>query len=237
MLNDFKIQMFTVELRYSPAFLIWDKSGELWTNVRKHFPALEPQGIQPQQVVFNAENRWHMEVNWDKARLTDFTPPAEFDEKLEKVEGFFSSIIDSLEITSFSRIGIRVDYAKAFSTRSEVFDYIRKVTLKKDLPPKIFDVTPTVIKSVYHLSIEDEDLGCTFILEPVSRTIDAPISPEYQALKPQKVEENFVRLTLDHYTTRNVLTDQFRLKDFVNRVRRVTHRDTDKMFAFIKAGS
>lgn len=74
-----------MELRYSNAFILWDRAGAMWTELKSGFRDFDAQNVGPNQVVFHGDGRYSLNVSLDRAAITDHKPGSDVSRELNEV--------------------------------------------------------------------------------------------------------------------------------------------------------
>jgi hypothetical protein len=124
-LNDFTPISAVFELRYAPQFLIWDRSGALWTRIAGTFPAIAVKEAEPNKVLVRLEENVDAAVGAERTIFTVRKPNSGFD-RLKAVAGaVVPAMIDLFEIDQFTRFGLRLVFGKRFPDRYAAADYLK----------------------------------------------------------------------------------------------------------------
>jgi hypothetical protein len=129
--SDFQIDTATIELRYDPALLLWDKSGAIWTEVLSYFPELRLQTAAPLQQVFESrQTRAVVELEAFRviSRGVDAEPLV-----VNVAQRMLQVCTDRLGISVFTRIGYREIRGRKFAESEEA------VSTVSSLMPTAFD--------------------------------------------------------------------------------------------------
>jgi len=118
-LSDFKIAQASFEVRYENAYILWDRAGQIWKRFSSIWPKLKPEKIEPSIAAFTLEPNFRLSVNLDKTFIADANPSSSLDNFIDMAHEFVTSAIQSLEITSLNRVGLRLIYEKTFPDKFE----------------------------------------------------------------------------------------------------------------------
>jgi hypothetical protein len=234
LLERFKLSQLTLEFRFPDSFLIWDFSGRLWTDMKAIFPALVMTDANPNRVMFQAADRWNLEVSINVARLTDTKPTSTYDKETETIEKFVEIFVRHLKVATISRLGILLVYNWVMRSEAELNEQAGNIFFRGKKLDKHFGVEPSKkCLPTVHLNVEDEDLGYWFKIQPEVRTAELKTPPGESLLKNQTSNEYRVNLSIDHYTVKSIDMEQLRIADILKRIRHVTNRDGDKLLSEI----
>lgn len=117
-LSEFTLDSVTFEFRYTNAFVLWDRSGKLWTEATRKWPDLEMVTAQPNRTVFKIGDRIEMTAELGSARITSYLgefPPSQFPIISKE---FLELASTCLGLNVFSRVGLRFAFSRAFADRA-----------------------------------------------------------------------------------------------------------------------
>ena len=124
-ISDFKLQRLVVEIRYEPAFLLWDKAGSVGVELRNRFPATKVRIVQPNQQQFSLDKKFAAGVQFDRTFLQGVYPAHNLEDIRTTSEAFFPIVIGALKISDLSRIGLLGVYEKRFESRELASEFVK----------------------------------------------------------------------------------------------------------------
>ena len=101
-LVDFKIKSLTFEVRYAPAYLLWDRSGALWSNLEQIWPDLQTVETGPNLTSFRVGENFQLQVELKKSHITAFN--TKINDIFDPFETFLLIVRKTLEISTYSRL-------------------------------------------------------------------------------------------------------------------------------------
>jgi hypothetical protein len=104
-LADLTLFQSVVEVRYASAYLLWDRSGELWSKLRLRLQGLRMISAEPNQTVFRVADAFEFGVKLESASLNAFRPNRTLTQFCEHAGEFFPLASEMLEVAEFSRVG------------------------------------------------------------------------------------------------------------------------------------
>lgn len=234
MLDDFKINNIAVELRFQRCLLLWDRAGMLWTEISTKIPDLElEEPVRPNQQAFKSGDRYQFQLQLDRCIGIDKDPKRTFDSDSSTFKQFVETTLRILNVTTLTRIGTRIQYSLDFASDREAGAYIAKLNLATVPSTQFFDVKPENIRPHIHLQVDDGKLGYWFRMTPQRRATKVPFS-SFKDVEEVSVEKDYVLLDLDLYTVASTDTSAFDLVAWLERCRRVIHRDVDRFISGVK---
>src|SRR5216683_4641879 len=117
-IDDFKPFSVTCELRYKNAYLIYDRTGQVLEELRESFTDINVSIAGPQQTAFVAEEgTFTLEIG--ACRFTSGRLDKNGETFAKHCKAFFDAVTDQLQISVFTRIGLRLILRKEFKTEDE----------------------------------------------------------------------------------------------------------------------
>lgn len=195
--SDYQIETITIEARYDPAFVLWDKAGEIWAEVQSQFPELRAQNVAPSQVVFESlDTRAAIELDAFRAICRGANAEklaAEVSQKLLQV------CSDRLKLAVFKRIGLREIRKRSFE------DIDKAISAAMPLVPAAFAKSSFVgskLKAInFGVRQEGESSGLTASIRAEVRETKLTIPWEAgDRFKSDTPKEYLVLLDSDYFT-------------------------------------
>lgn len=228
--SDFELDNVSIELRYDPAYMLWDRAGKTWTDISRVFERLTVHHApQPNQTSFEADDRYQLHLNIDRAYVIDYQSPKNIDEDSDKKEKFFSLVTDNLNIGSYSRIGTRLAYHLNFENLDEANSVLLDSNLVRTPKEKLLGVEAVGVKPHYQLLVEDDDLGYSVRMSAQNKIMRFDLPLDAKNIENKEHQVSYLLLDVDLFTRKPVEVSSFNLKGWLEKVRRSTHRDLDKI--------
>lgn len=219
----FRRQHLTFEIRYPNAYLLWDRSGAIWNAAERIFRSIDAQKASPNNTTFHADNRYNLSVQIDKAYIIDNRAQSITDQ----ISEFICLVIDTLDIKSIERIGVRIQYAVDCKGKQEAASILAGFGLAPVPTNKVFDVEPMIVLPGYKVEGTDDQLGYLFQLYHRHRKIEIGAGPEVADLDIQGVnrETDQVLADIDLFTLIPTSSSAFRASDWLQKCIRLADRD------------
>jgi hypothetical protein len=208
MLHEFSLDSIAFEARYDSAFLLWDHAGELWSNAREIWPELEPVEIQPNTTVFRNGREFELSARLDRLNITDFRPSRGAARVGTLASSFLSLAARHLELTSFSRLGLRAIYSRQQKDKAEATDWIFQTGRVNAVPELVFGILGKPQEAELVLRWEDDEIGARFQLLSQEVTIEMRPPPDIKDFEPETRKKAGLKLDIDYYTTAAVHLNQ-----------------------------
>jgi hypothetical protein len=232
-LDDFRLDQAIFQARFAPSFWIWDRASAIWYDLVKKHPLLKVTHAQPVKLLFNLEKAYDFGVEPESFSLAGQSPKKAMEEYIEILSGFTDIVVRRLEVTAFTRIGMRFVYFKKFATQQEASQQLLNTGLIKLPEGERFGVAPVTRHPEYAIRVEGASNAYTARIRTESRVAD--IEPTGIAItmgmKPIHMEEHGITYDLDYYVHATTLVGQFRALDWVRQATRVVILNSDDFLA------
>jgi uncharacterized protein (TIGR04255 family) len=227
-IDDFIPFSVTSEVRYKNAYLIFDRTGQILDDLKQHFTGLEISSAAPQQTGFTAEEgTFNLEVGVCRFTSSNVDGSGELFAKQCKL--FFATVFQHLDITVFTRIGLRYIARKEFKTDDEAKAALASLMLANLRPAKRFNSSDSPIEIFFRW--EDKEIGTLFRLRAETTNVKVIVPPELRAAVPT-VDKKIVGITLDidYYTVAPVEKEQWEPEEWVRQKLRIVKKEAEGIF-------
>lgn len=226
-IEDFQLRQVTCEIRYPEAFVIYDRTGEIFQQLSKKFRNLRSLSPSPNQTQAVADEGTVV-VELATARLTKDDPEAALTTFATDCRTLFSLVTTRLNVNVFTRIGLRLIYHKLFDAAADAAAAIGSFRLTKATNEPRFGASPNI--SEFMARWQGKELGATMrlFLEDGSITAHFPIE---LGMSERSVHKEFhhLGLDIDYYTVGTVEGDQWDAATWIPQSARIIKRETDKV--------
>jgi hypothetical protein len=227
--SDFKLRQATCEVKFPEAFLVFDRTGEIYRQLARKFTNLHSDAASPAQTQMTAEEG-SIGIEIRALRLTDNSP----DSKLEKFAQNMKAVMDvgakQLDLTVYTRIGLRQILTKKYNTLQDAETALNDVHLFKLGQEKRFGAGPNI--SEFQIRWEDKAIGATFRMKAESATLDAKLHPDLE-VEPRDIhkELHHLVLDLDYYTVAVVEREQWDAGTWITQSARIVRKEADRILS------
>ena len=222
--SDFKLARFTFEIRYEPAYLLWDNAGHIWNDANKTWPELKLQSSEPNKTFFKLGSNILLSVELEKAFIIFHHQKVKT--AFPILENFLSLLRNHLNIESYSRIGFRPLYNKSFDTKKEAAEAFLKFNRLRVPESKIFNIDGELTQPIFQFTLENEDIGIRFCIKTTSNKINMDVPPELSGImEPKNIEQDHIEIDIDYYTITSTKPGQFNVSEWVTQIDHVIRRD------------
>lgn len=229
-ISDFKLRQVICELRYPDAFLVFDRTGEIYHQLGKKFTNLHSDAASPVQTQMTADEGIAV-VELNALRFSRNDP----DSKLEKFSAnskiLFDLAVDKLDLSVFTRIGLRQIFAKSYETASEPKAAVNALKVFGIGSEKRFGIDHPNVTEIL-IRWEDKQLGTILRLTAQSGRIDAQLPPDL-GVAESSVHKDFHNLILDvdYYTLAAVERGQWDAATWIAQSARIVHKEVDRVLS------
>jgi len=232
-LSDFKLTQAVLEIRYANAYIIWDRSGKIWTEFSSLWPNLHMLTAQPNEVLFRLENKYELSVQIDKAHIIELEPTSNLDDFMERADKFIKLVIQNLEIINFNRVGFRLVYVKGFPDSLQAANSLISTKMISVPHGKQFNIEGRISFPKYSIVWESDSAAARIALEVVDKKIDFDPPPNVEGLKSAHFETHELVYDLDYYIPAKLLPGQLNVKEWLSQTYHLIKRDSKSFLGAI----
>ena len=231
-LDDLKPMSATFELRYAPQFMVWDRSGLIWSTIAAQYPKITKRKAEPNAVAVNLAPHLHAVVEIDKAIITLALPPADLAPLKEAAAVLVSMLRHHLPIEKYTRLGLRIIYHKTFPTQRAAEEYLQQCVALPSPSGKVMNVDGRMLEPAYSFRWEGEAIGFHLRLSAAHARIGMELPVEFLHLMPNDSDLGVNRaiVDIDYYSHAQVSVDQVRSDDLIDSWLKLIKRDMSKVF-------
>lgn len=222
-MQDLHINQLTLQLNYPPAYLLWDRAGELTRKVSVLWPGWRLEKAEAGSVMGLANNaRVQMGLDMSYVIVTGSKGFAA-GEQIAKTVQLWTSI---LELDTIEKIGTRAIFEKKYPDRESAHKAYRAMNLVKWPSRKVFDcaVDSPLNGGAAHLQFEDDQAMTIVRVAPQQVTMEIPAQEEFPDLEGKKVI-NRVVVDVDRQTKKSIDATRFSALDWLKGYQHLLNRD------------
>ena len=212
--HELHLEKIIYEIRFESAYLFWDKSGEIMSNLTLKFPHFRLKNAQ----LSNVESLWAEEgigVNFNNVKADVYQEfPESLDNFMLVTDALTSAIGDVLRIPSFTRVGVRFIWVYPAASKEDAVDLISKSTLICVDADKAKPFGSRIVERNLHLRFEDEDRGCSVRVLNATRKAEVEL-PRFFAVDTSRYPKTVVSVDVDCYTKLAVPRPNLKPSDFI----------------------
>lgn len=231
-LDDLNPVSATFEVRYAPQFLVWDRSGTIWSKMAAKYPQIANKQVEPNSVAVKLAPCLDAVIQIDKAIITSSLPPTDLTPLKDAAMVLMPMLLDHLPIEKYTRIGMRTIYHKPFPTQLAAVEYLQQCVSLPSPNGKVMNVDGRVLEQAYSFRWQGEATGFHLRLSAVESRIGMELPAEFLHLKPADSNLTLYRtiVDIDYYSHAQVSVDQVRPDDLIDSWLKLIRRDLSKVF-------
>ncbi|MFN0169512.1 MAG: hypothetical protein ACKV22_24080 [Bryobacteraceae bacterium] len=230
-LADLTLFQAVVEVRYSHAYLLWDRSGQLWSDLTFRFAGLRMLEAQPNNIVFRLGQEFELSTRLDVASIIAFRPNRNLKQFTDHADYFLRKVSELLEINEYSRIGCRLIFAKDFPTVQEASRELLASGVVVWPKGRLFNRSSDPIQPEWAMRWEEGGAGVHVRLRVEERKYDFEPPLVWEGAPPGKKEVTSLTFDVDWYTRAPVLITQLSYVDWIKQCIHAIHRDSDAILS------
>lgn len=224
-ISEFVLQKALLEIRYDPAYPIWDRAGSLWHTAAKKWPGLQNTKAEPNSTAFKWKNRYELAALLERAYVSSIYPQEFLDEFYEVIDGFVGFVVDTLEIEKFNRIGFRIGFIKKYESREEAIASFTDLSLLSVPEGKQFGIDGPIVSPSYQIGWEGDELGVTVRVNVVTEKVDFDVPPGVRDIKSIHYEDYALIYDVDYHTLAPTSVGQLKPLGWAKSIMQVVRRD------------
>ena len=228
--SDFKLRQVICELRYPDAFLVFDRTGDIYHHLGKKFTNLHSDSASPVQTQMTADEGIAV-VELNALRFSRNDPDSKLEQFSMNSKILFELAVEKLDLSVFTRIGLRQIFTKSYGTAAEPKSAVNALKLLSIGTEKRFGIEhPNV--SEFLIRWEDKQLGTILRLTAQSGRIDAQFPLDLgMAESSVHKEVHHLILDVDYYTLAPVERGQWDAATWITQSARIVQRDADRILS------
>jgi hypothetical protein len=219
-LEDLSVESVVFELRYKPAYLLWDSVGGIWSKVVELNPSLESTTAQPNTQVFSNQDL-QMTLELGQLKVATRGPKA-LELLIEKSKEFYDITTRILDVSTFTRAGFRIIRSKSFNDRAAIIKYADPQT---PIPAPGTDKPAEMVGFQNTVRYEAETFGILATLRNEDREINVnmpwevlPYTTSISKKMPMLIAD------ADYYTIGLIEKDLFDVGAWINQANKAIRR-------------
>jgi hypothetical protein len=224
-LNTFTLQKSVLEIRYDPAFPLWDRAGMLASRLRKTFAQLKNKEARPNQQVYVLNDKSTLQIEFEKSIVISNFPPNNLDDFKSTAEKAFASVIETLELAALSRVGFRVFFEKSFDSKKAASEFVIDQMTVFKRAGKYFNIEGKVLNPHFGLRWEDEAIGCLVTLQTIETKLEIEVPPGFGEVQSIDKQKNIAQLDIDYYAHATMPVSKFSVPALVENWMKLIRRD------------
>lgn len=227
-LEDFQLSHLVCEVRFDGAYLLFDRTGGIWHSLKQQYPTLTLVSASPNSSTFRFDT-YTLVVELELARIFVNKPPVDLSAFQEHCDFFFNLVIESLDIRTFTRIGLRPIYSMSLTDPDLAQKHIRGLHVDTANAAR-FGIKDPPVEVL--MRWESDTVGCfiRFVAQPGrSVTLTPTMLRESPDGRPDSGAA--VLIDIDYYTLAVVDRAQWRASEWIEQSMHLTKREVRKILS------
>ena len=225
-IDDFKLKRAVCELRYDKSYLIYDRTGQVFHELKAVVPDLDVTIAQPSNSTAVSENGVFA-LETGQCRVTADNPASNLEEFASICKMYFDTVSRLLEVRVFLRIGLRSIFRcdfKEFDKAREMLASLKLLNLEEG--PRFGVDLPA---SEVSFRWQNDEIGTNFRLVAENATIDILLPPEIDDRRSVHKKVVGLALDVDTYTVLPVERSQWDPTVWIPQSIRRARKEADKI--------
>jgi hypothetical protein len=212
--------------------MVWDHSGTIWSKMASNYPKIANKKAEPNSVAVRLAPSLDAVIQLDRAIITLAMPPANLAPLKEAAAVLVPILLQHLPVEKYTRIGLRINYHKAFPTQRAATDYLNECVALPMPSGKVMNVDGRMLEPAFSFRWEGEAVGFHLRLSAVETRIAMEVPAEFSHLMPTDSDLVLCRaiVDIDYYSRAQVSVDQVRSDDLIDSWLNLIKRDMSKVF-------
>jgi hypothetical protein len=219
-----------VEVKYDPAFSLWDRSGLIWQHALRKWPNLQNTAASPAETVFTLDRKFELKVELGQAHVIGVQPDRSLTSFAELTSEFMGLVSRSLEIQNYSRVGFRLIYFKEYPGKAEASEAMLSAGLLNIPPAPNFGVNGAPLFPEFTCRWEATGEGVTVRLKTEGKTFDFSPPIGTTELEPMHKDYFGVSFDIDYYTIGIVSISQLNITEWIPQLLHRVRRGSEVFF-------
>ena len=224
---DFEPHRFSYEVRYPPAYALWDKAGAMTQELQRQFPTLEVVEGTPAKITLIVKPNIELVVELGKAFTVMHGPTRSGEDLVISAKAITSCAIDVLGVSNFDRVGTRLIYRKEFPTIEQAAARLISFKMLNVPETRVFSQQGALKDTEYRYRWESEATGVMLRFAAVTEKVD--FNPQLSLadrVAPVSSTRHLLIADIDYFTVTTVLKEQLKVDDWIKNAIHLTNRDT-----------
>ncbi len=196
LLDSLKLKSLHFQVRYDPAFELWDEAGGIARSFAKAWDGLKVDEGQPNRVTLS-KSGLKIRTELDNAVIS-LDLPETLEVRSKAVADAVGIWRSCLRLEVFKRVSMRVDYVKNFPTPVGAREAIRKLGLVNWPTQKVFGQDEAGEKDGLDCALRFEDASTFTVVRARTESVvmDYEIHPDFSEGTP-KIHKELHRIVID----------------------------------------
>lgn len=223
-MKDFTLHQLTVQLHYAPAYLFWDRAGEITRRTTRIWPDWKVEKAEPGTVSGRSPNA-HIAMGLETSYVNVIGPRG-FSGFSEQISNTLSIWIRMLEIDVIAKIGARAIYSKTFKDQKDAAKAYRNFDLVKWPTRRVFDCASDsdLNGGGVHFQFENDDAATSLRIGPQNLKLAIGPNDDFPDIETTKTLDRVV-IDIDRQTKKGTDASRFNAGEWLKGYQHLINRD------------
>jgi hypothetical protein len=229
-ISDFYISQAVFELRYDPAFIMWDKAGSIANEVLKTLPGAKVTDANPSRILFQVNEKAVAAIELEKLSITCTRPKQDLHE-LTSLAVTLTELVDRyLKPQHLIRVSTRAIYCKDLENVEQGVPLTLKTGAIRLPERTVFEQKEQPKGVDFSIRWENDVVGTIvrFRTETTSVEFGTPDFPEIEPIKKERARLIF---DVDRLTKTKIDAGTFRTTEWIKSFVHLVNRDSPQFLA------
>jgi hypothetical protein len=195
----------------------------------KRYPELSVDTASPQETKVNIDKNSEGVVASDKTFCVISYPKSDLRELCELASVLYPAVFGQLDIKSLTRIGLLLQFSKAFDTREAAADFVLAQTPIPKPSGKHLNVSGRVLDPEMQFRYEDGALGFRYRIWAQEVVVNVKLPPQFRDIAPEQAKRNLANFEVDYYTLGTTATSAFDAPTLIEGWLHLIRRDVERL--------
>lgn len=225
-LSSFNLRSVSFEIRYEPSYLIWDRAGSFTNEIMSMVADSKVETANPSNVLLTIGKNCQVNAQADRTSITGYPSDAlKIEQFYELTKKIASLITSTLEIKTYTRVGLRPIFIQDHKNKYEATEPILKAGLLKIIEGKNFNIEGKIALPHYAVLWEDEDMGLTINIRSEEKNLKANPPLGETRVEAVNIDISELIIDLDYFTKGRVAVQKFDAIEWMKQTMHVLRRD------------
>lgn len=231
LLDNFSIFRLIVQVRYPPAFELWDRAGRINRAVTRIWPDMEvvPEKTAPNQVILKSKTI-QVDTGFDISTVSLSHLKSLDSTNSQRIVDTFDVWRKNLDLDDLNRVSSRVLYVRNYPDIGAANNALFSLVGHRP-SARVFDQPENSPLNTVDLAFkfEDEDSFSFLRLRTEFVKVELTVDPDFSEIEPQKKTINRLVIDFDRGLKKPIKAQDLRMDDWLKGFQHVLRRDLGKV--------
>jgi len=227
-ISDFYIRQVAFEVRFEPAYRLWDVSGVLFEQMNRIWPNTGDGKIEPSHLQLKSDT---VDLNLTlRSCSVRIAKPKSVVQFADQIAATLETLFLHLDVKSLGRVGTRTIFAKSYPTAQAAIAATVALGLVRPPPAPIFNHKIGLAEAQARMVWRDDSMQTQVLVKAESQAFEVSGFDEFKDV-PRKSESHLLILDIDRGTIGDVERSRFRASDWLHGVQHLLNRDINRLLS------